>query len=130
MSLSWISWERASATLMAVRTASAAVAIPGQTTRNSSPPDPSHDVVLAHRAVEPSGHHTQEFVTGVVTPAVVELLEVVEVDVDGGRARSVARPGQHGLERGHGRSPVVAPGEHVEGGAQVRPVAGAGAGVS
>ncbi len=64
-------------------------------------PHPAHDVVLAHRPAQPPGHHAQEFVPGVVALALVELLEVVEVDEDRRRPVPFVGPRQQGLQGRH-----------------------------
>ena len=69
---------------------------PSARTTNSSPPRRPDGVAGAQQADEPAGHGLEEAVPGLVAQRVVGVLEVVEVDEEGGhRVAGPPRPDQH-----------------------------------
>src|SRR5215204_4332805 len=79
-------------------TASASSATWGRSTANSSPPSPGGGVGGLQAAPQPLGHHPQDLVAGGVAEAVVDGLEVVQVEQEQGRGGA-----------GGNRRPTIAP---------------------
>jgi hypothetical protein len=94
---------------------------------------PGRHVARLQAAAQPLGHHPQDLVAGGVAEAVVDGLEVVQVQQQQGRGGAGAGERGQGLGQAAGeQGPVAEPGEGVEGGqpgqlgGQLGPVQGQG----